>query len=71
MEDNMKKEISDWKKNRKDRIKQLNEKIAKLQGINEEIIRSAQLKQQEVARNNTEIIKCQGGLEELEKQIKG
>ena len=66
----MAKEISDWKKNRKDRIKEIDMEILKLKGANDQIITGAQLEQQKLAKNNTEIIRLQGGKEELERQIK-
>ena len=67
----MAKEIKDWKKNRKDRIKEIDMQILKLKGANDQIIAGAQLEQQKLAKNNTEIIRLQGGKEELERQVKG
>lgn len=65
----MKKEIRDRNKVIRDRIRTLEETITKLRRDNEGLIRQGQTLQQKVAQNNTEIIKTQGGIEELRKQL--
>ena len=53
----------------RDRIKVLKEKILTLQKNNNDIIQQGKIMQQSIATNNTDILKCQGGVEELKKQI--
>jgi len=65
----MKKEIKDRNKVTRERIKELENRITVLRSANDKIIREAQIAQQEIAQNNTAIIKLQGGIEELEKTI--
>ena len=54
----------------KTRIKEVEKEIEKLRGDNNTILERGQLLQQQLAQNNTQIIKLQGALEELQRQAK-
>ena len=65
----MKKEIRDRNKVKRDRIIVLKSEILDLKKANDTIIQQNQGLNQKMAQNNAEILKRQGALEELEKQI--
>ena len=65
----MKKEIRDRNKETRETIKNKKDEIAKLQGKTQAILQEGQKLQQDIAHNNTEILKLQGGIEALEKMI--
>ena len=65
----MKKEIRDANKVKRDRIIVLKSEIMDLKKANETIVQQNQTLNQRMAQNNAEILKRQGALEELEKQI--
>ena len=51
----------------RDRIKELKGEMEDFQKKNNEIVANGQKMQQQISMNNTEIIKRQGAIEELEK----
>ena len=55
------------KKEIRDRIKELKGEMEDFQKKNNEIVANGQKMQQQISINNTEIIKRQGAIEELEK----
>ena len=55
------------KKEIRDRIKELKAEMEDFQKKNNEIVANGQKMQQQISVNNTEIIKRQGAIEELEK----
>jgi len=55
------------KKEIRDRIKELKGEMEDFQKKNNEIVANGQKMQQQISMNNTEIIKRQGAIEELEK----
>ena len=66
----MKQEILDKKREIRDRIKTIKAEILDLRKKTDSYNLEAQQLQQKMAVNNTEIIKKQGALEELEGQVK-
>lgn len=54
----------------KSRIGEVKAEIVKLKGANDELLRQGQELQQKLANNNTEILRFEGGLAELERQLK-
>lgn len=65
----MKTEIKDRNKLIRERIKVLEKEEDQAIGKNQAIGQQIQQLQQVIIRNNQEILKCQGGREELEKQL--
>ena len=55
------------KKEIRDRIKELKGEMEDFQKKNNDIVANGQKMQQQISMNNTEIIKRQGAIEELEK----
>lgn len=65
----MKKEVLDKNKDLRVVIKAKKDAIAVLQGKTQAILEQGQKLQQQIAQNNTEILKLQGGIEALESMI--
>ena len=65
----MKKEILDKNKELRASIKEKKDKIDLINGKNQAIMQEGQKLQQQIAQNNTEILKLQGGIEALESMI--
>ena len=65
----MKKEIRDRNYDVRNRIKTLKSEVLDLRKANDDIVQQNQGLNQKMAQNNAEILKRQGALEELEKQI--
>lgn len=65
----MKKEIRDRNRTLRDRVKELEKQVSIKRGENDSIMRQGQALQQKIAVNNTEILKLQGAIEELKRQI--
>ena len=65
----MKKENRDRNKETREIIKNKKDEISKLQGKTQAILQEGQKLQQQIAQNNTEILKLQGGVEALETMI--
>ena len=55
------------KKEIRDRIKEIEGEIIELKKLNDEIVSKAQQSQQQIAQNNSEILKRMGGIEELKR----
>ena len=65
----MKKELLADNKDLRAKIKEKKDAIAVLQGKVQAIVQQGQLMNQQIAQNNTEILKLQGGIEALEQMV--
>ena len=65
----MKKEILGKNKELRAKIKEKKDQIEVIDGKNQTIVQEGQKLQQQIAQNNTEILRLQGGIETLESMI--
>ncbi len=65
----MKKELLDKNKDIRTKIKEKKDATILLQSKNQAIVEQGQKLQQELAKNNTEMLKLQGGIQTLESLI--